>query len=153
MKQKKTVCFTIKSSWHAIARVYNEQAAQHGLSASIGYVLLNLDLEQGTPATKIGPLIGTESRSLTRMLKSLEENGLIYKQQDKADKRMVKIFLTDRGKEKREIAKEVVKKFNKVVSSVISEDKLSIFFEVMEKINEIAESKNIYKPENTFKHE
>src|SRR4051812_47624991 len=105
MKRKKTACFTIKASWHAISRLYNEQAVQHGLSASMGYVLLNLDEENGTPATKIGPLIGTESRSLTRMLKSLEENGLVFKKQDQADKRLVKIFLTEKGKEKREVAK------------------------------------------------
>ena len=74
------------------------------------------------------------------MLKSLESNGLISKQQDKTDKRMVKVFLTEKGREKREIAREVVKKFNKVVQSAIPEDKLSVFFEVIEKISEIAEN-------------
>lgn len=148
--KKKTVCFNIKTSWHAIARLYNEQAVKHGLSASIGYVLLNLDMVNGTPATKIGPLIGTESRSLTRMLKSLEEDGLIYKEHSSKDKRMVKIFLTDKGKEKREVARQVVKKFNHVIKECIPEEQLAIFFEVMDKINEIIETKNIYKPENTL---
>jgi DNA-binding MarR family transcriptional regulator len=151
MKHKKTVCFSIKSSWHAIARLYNEQAVKHSLSASMGYVLLNLDQELGTPATKIGPLIGTESRSLTRMLKSLEDDGLIYKVQDTKDKRLVKIFLTTKGIKKKEIAKQVVKTFNKAVRELIPEEKLSIFFEVIEKINQVAETKNIYKPDNTFK--
>lgn len=145
MKGKKTVCFNIKASWHAIARLYNEQAAKHGLSASIGYVLLNIDTENGTPATKIGPLIGMESRSLTRMLKNLEENGLILKKSDEKDKRLVKVFLTEKGKEKKEIAKQVVKKFNNVVSEEIPAEKLTTFFEVIDTINEIIDRKNIYK--------
>jgi DNA-binding MarR family transcriptional regulator len=150
MKQKKTVCSSIKTSWHAIARLYNEQAAKHGLTASIGYVLLNLDIEHGTPATKIGPLIGTESRSLTRLLKSLEENGLIYKAQDQKDKRLIKIFLTEKGIAKREIARQVVKKFNNLLHELIPQEKLKAFFEVMDKINEVIEQKNIYTTENSL---
>lgn len=151
MKKKKAICSSIKASWHSIARLYNEQAAKYGLSASIGFVLLNLDVQHGTPATKIGPLIGTESKSLTRMLKSMEEKGLIVKQQDQKDKRLFKIFLTEKGKQKKEIARDVVIRFNKLVNQQIPEDKLSIFFEVVEKINELAETKNIYNPDNTFK--
>jgi DNA-binding MarR family transcriptional regulator len=130
--------------------MYNEEAAKHGLSASIGYVLLNIDEEHGTPATKIGPQIGMESRSLTRMLKSLEETGLIERKADDKDKRLVKICLTAKGKEKKELAKIVVKKFNNVVKEEISTEKLAIFFEVVEKINKIIEQKNIYKSESTF---
>ncbi len=148
-KRKATVCSTIKASWHSISRLYNEQAAKHQLTASIGYVLLNIDAE-GTPATKIGPLVGTESRSLTRMLKGLEEAGLIYKVQSAEDKRSVKIFLTEKGKEKREVAKEVVKRFNFILRETIPEEKLLVFFEVMAKINEIIDTKNIYKPENSL---
>ena len=151
MKRKKTVCFAIKSSWHTIARLYNEEAAKFELTASIGYVLINIDIENGTPSTKVGPLLGMESRSMTRMLKNLEETGLIYKKQDELDKRTIKVYLTEKGKEKREVAKDVVRKFNKVVNSSISEEKLLVFFEVIEQINHIAEQKNFYQTENTFK--
>jgi DNA-binding MarR family transcriptional regulator len=152
MKPYKTVCFHIKTTWHAIARLYNEQAAKYGYTASIGYVLLYIDTVEGTPATKIGPMIGMEPRSLTRMLKSLEESELIRRVQDKKDKRLVKIFLTEKGKEKKEMAKKVVRRFNQVVREEISEEKLKVFFEVAEKINSIIDHKEIYnnnKTENT----
>ncbi|HEY8402886.1 MAG TPA: MarR family transcriptional regulator [Cytophagaceae bacterium] len=141
---KKTVCFNIKASWHAISRLYNEQAVKYGLTTSVGYVLLNIDSREGTPATKIGPLLGMESRSMTRMLKSMEQDGLIYKVSDANDKRLVKIFLTEKGKEKREIAKKVVKRFNQLVKEELGEEKLETFFEVIEKINSIIARKNIY---------
>ena len=80
--------------------MYNQEAVKYDITTSIGFVLLNIH-EDGTPATKIAPLLGLESRSLTRMLKTMEEKGFIHRQPDASDKRLVRIFLTDKGKEKR----------------------------------------------------
>lgn len=144
MKPQDTVDYSIKITWHAISRMYNEQASKHGSTAAVGFVLLNIDAREGTPATKIGPALGMESTSLARMLKNLEEEGLICRVQDKNDKRLVRIFLTDKGKEARETAKKVVKKFNNAVKEAVPEEKLQTFFEVMEKINNIIADKKIY---------
>jgi MarR family transcriptional regulator, organic hydroperoxide resistance regulator len=144
MKPNETVDYNIKITWHAISRMYNEQACKHGSTAAVGFVLLNIDFKEGTQATKIGPMLGMEATGLTRMLKNLEKAKLIYRVQDKNDKRLVKIFLTEEGKEARETAKKVVKKFNNAVKEEIPEEKLQTFFEVMEKINNIIAEKNIY---------
>lgn len=147
MKGRTTVCFNIKSSWHSIARMYNEQALQHGITVSVGYVLLSIDEENGTPATHIGPLVGMESRSLTRMLNALEEEQLIIRKHDDKDKRLVKIFLTDKGVQKKAIAKKVVKHFNGKVREAVSEEKLAIFFEVIESINDLIGEKKVFNNE------
>lgn len=139
MKKEETVDYVIKTSWHAIYRMYNQTAVRNDITTSIGFVLLNIDGTEGTPATKIAPLIGLESRSLTRMLKSMEEKGLIEKRPDPNDKRSVRIFLTPLGKEKKEGARQVVKAFNYLVQDIVPEEKLKIFFEVINLINKIAE--------------
>jgi len=144
MKKEETVDFHIKSAWHAISRMYNQEAMQFDITTSIGFVLLNINTTEGTPATKIAPSMGLESRSLTRMLKSMEEKDLIYKIPDKVDKRSVRIYLTDMGKIKKEIARKTVKTFNYFVQENIPEDKLNVFFEVISKINKLIEEKNIY---------
>lgn len=136
-----SVCFNIKTAWHAISRMYNNGGNEYELSASLGFVLLNIDLDNGTPATKIAPLLGMETRSLTRMLKTMEENGLIYKQAHDKDKRSVIIFLTKEGKVKRELAKLAVKTFNNAVREAIPAEKLKVFLEVIEQINEVVENK------------
>jgi DNA-binding MarR family transcriptional regulator len=143
MKREETVDFNIKYSWHLISRMYNTEAQSHGITTAIGFVLLNIDQEKGTPATKIAPLLGMEPRSLTRMLKSLEERKLIYRKSDKEDKRMVRIFLTEEGKEKREIAKLTVRHFNNFIKISIPESDLEIFFKVLKKINHMIENEQI----------
>lgn len=144
MKREETIDYNIKASWHAISRMYNQQAVQHDITTSIGFVLLNIHSEDGTPATKIAPMMGLESRSLTRMLKSMEEKGLIFKKPDPDDKRSVRIFLTDVGMKKKEVSRITVLKFNEEVYSTIDPKKLKAFFEVINDIQKIIDSNNIY---------
>lgn len=143
MKPKESVCFNFKTSWHAIARMYNALGEPFGLSASIGYVLLNIDEKEGTSASKLAPMIGMEATSLTRMLKTLEDKGYIIKKPDSTDKRSVRLFLTEEGLRKKEISKKTVKAFNKKVREEVSESRLKVFFEVVEQVNKITED---FKP-------
>ena len=139
LKREETVDFNIKASWHAISRMYNQKAIKNDLTTSIGFVLLNIQSEEGTPATKIAPLLGLEARSLTRMLKTMEEKGFIYKKPDPHDKRSVRIYLTPLGKQKKETSRITVKEFNNEVRKQIPEEKLKIFFEVIQDINKVVE--------------
>ena len=111
---------------------------------SAGHALLNIDKE-GTPSTKLGPKMGMESRSLTRTLKTMEENGLIYKTQDEYDGRLVLLHLTDDGKKYRDTSREGVLKLNEFIHGNIEQEKLETFFEVSNRINELLDNSNIYE--------
>jgi len=137
MKKEETVDYPIKSAWHAISRMYNQQAAEEGFTTAIGFVLININSKEGTPATKIAPLIGLETRSLTRMLKTMEEKGLIYKKADPLDKRSVRMFLTEEGKRKKEISVQSVKRFNELVRGALTDEELGSFFGVISKIQKV----------------
>jgi DNA-binding MarR family transcriptional regulator len=138
MRKEETVDHCIKTAWHAISRMYNQQAWKHDLTTAIGFVLLNIHSDQGTAATKIAPLMGMEARSLTRTLKTMEEKGLIRRAPDAIDKRSVRVFLTDLGKEKKEVSRQTVLTFNNRVREQIAPQKLRTFFSVMNEINALA---------------
>lgn len=122
--------------------MYNAFAVKEDITTNIGFVLLHIDEENGTPATKIAPLMGMESRSLTRMLSRLEERGLVYRQPDLNDRRMVRIFLTEEGRKKKARSKEVVINFNKQIYNAIPEEKLNTFFEVIDQIHELTKAQH-----------
>ena len=145
MKPEETVDYNIKVAWHAISRMYNTQAAQNDITTSIGFVLLNIDQENGTPATKIAPLLGLETRSLTRILRSMEEKGLIYKQADSVDKRSVRIFLTPLGLEKKEVSRQTVRHFNLKMREKIPQTQLDNFFRVAAQITGMIEAKTLFE--------
>ena len=130
MKKEESVDYYIKYGWHSLSRLYNQKAHKHGITTSIAYILMNISTSEGTPATKIAPMMGLESRSLTRALKNLEEKGLIYKEKDPNDGRSVRIYLTQKGKEKKGKAIETVKAFNQFVKERLPAEKLITFFQV-----------------------
>ncbi|MFD2512721.1 MarR family winged helix-turn-helix transcriptional regulator [Pontibacter locisalis] len=144
MKPEETVDYNFKVCWHAISRMYNSEAVKNDITTSIGFVLLNIDQQAGTPATKIAPLLGLETRSLTRILKSMEERDLIYKVSDPNDKRLVRIFLTEKGLEKKEVARRTVKEFNIKVREEIPKEELEVFFKVCSRIYGMIDNKEIF---------
>ncbi len=141
MRSDETIDFHIRWAWYNISRMYNLKASQFGGSMAIGYTLLNIDKE-GTPSTKLAPKMGMEPRSLTRMIKQLDENGLIKKQSDKTDKRLVKIFLTEKGKQIRSQAREVVISFNKEIQNEIYSKELATCLSVLNKVNQLIDKNN-----------
>jgi MarR family transcriptional regulator, organic hydroperoxide resistance regulator len=150
MKREETIDYHIKATWHAIARMYNAEANQFNLTVSVGYILLNIDIDAGTPATKIAPLLGLEARSITRTLKNMEEVGFIYKVQDEKDRRFFRIFLTEKGKQAREHARQTVLKFNEAVVATIPQKKIDVFYDVIAQVNQIIDRltpKNVPVPE------
>lgn len=140
MKSNSTFDFHIRWSWYKISRLYNSIANEHGVNMSVGYALLKIDPEEGTPSTKLGPLMGMEPRSLTRTLKAMVEENLIYKEPDPTDKRVIKIKLTSFGIEQREVAKNVVIGFNDILYNKLDQREQDAFFGAIGKINEVLEN-------------
>jgi DNA-binding MarR family transcriptional regulator len=130
--------FVVRHSWHRLSRMYNQKAAEQDITVSIGFILMNVDKE-GTPSTQLGPRMGMEPTSLSRTLKTMEDRGLIYRQEDEVDKRKVLIFLTEVGVENRRMVKNFILGFNEKIFNKISKNKLKIFFEVAEKVDQLIE--------------
>ncbi|WP_396143369.1 MarR family winged helix-turn-helix transcriptional regulator [Flavobacterium sp.] len=143
--QDKTIDYILRYTWQAVARMYNEEATKYGATMATGFALLSIDKEKGTPSTTLGPKMGMEATSLTRTLKSMEDKGLIYRKKNPADGRGVLIYLTDLGKEKRELSKNTVLLFNDTVKANLSEDQLKNFFEVSETINQLINDKKVFR--------
>lgn len=147
----KTIDYILRSTWQAVARMYNEEASKYEGSMAIGFALLSIEREEGTPSTKISSRMGMEATSLTRTLKTLEEKGLIIRKPNPNDGRGVLIYLTEEGKLKRELSKQTVLKFNETVKQHIPEEKLLHFVEVAEVINELIQDKNIFNQPELLK--
>ena len=144
MQKENTIDHSLRATWQAVSKMYNEQAAKHDSTMATAFVLLNIDYEHGTPSTSLGPQMGMEPTSLSRILKTMEEKGAIYREKNPDDGRSVLIKLTDFGKEKRAISKESVLRFNEVVRQNITEEKINHFFEVIEKINQLINDRSIF---------
>ncbi|VAW18938.1 Transcriptional regulator, MarR family [hydrothermal vent metagenome] len=144
MEKEKTIDHALRATWQAVAKVYNEQAAKHESTMAMAMALLYIDFDKGTPSTALGPSMGMEATSLSRILKNMEDKRLIYREKNPKDGRSVFIKLTEFGKEKREVSKNSVLKFNQTIKENISEEKINHFFEVTDLINQMINQKVIF---------
>ena len=115
---------------------------------AVGFTLLSIDPKTGTPSTALGPKMGMEATSLSRILKRMEEQELIERKPNPKDGRGVLIHLTDFGLEKRNDSKAAVLRFNEAVRDNVNSEQLEHFYEVMEVITQLISEKKIYNEIN-----
>ena len=127
--KKKTIDAALRSTWNAVSRMYNREASKFDSTMAMGFALLNIEAE-GTPSTALGPKLGMEPTSLSRLLNSMEEKKLIQRLANPSDGRSVLIFLTRYGKEKRDDSRSVVLNFNQILEEKLSDIQIKHFFEV-----------------------
>lgn len=142
--KEKTIDYVLRTTWLAVQKMYNEEASKFGATMTTAFTLLSIDPTKGTPSTALGPKIGMEATSLSRILKTLEERELIVRRPNPEDGRGVLINLTAKGLEKRERSRQRVFTFNDKVKHEIGSDKLNEFYDVSEKILDMIQTKKIF---------
>jgi MarR family transcriptional regulator, organic hydroperoxide resistance regulator len=142
--KERTIDYILRTTWLSVQKMYNEEASKFETTMATGFTLLSIDPEKGTPSTALGPKMGMEATSLSRILKTMESKGLIERHPNPEDGRGVIIQLTEFGREKREYSKDRVLTFNETIRENISEEKLNHFYEVADLINEMISNKKIY---------
>ena len=140
-RHTETVDSKLKTGWQTVSRMYNAEAVVYGGTIAMSHFLLNIDSHEGSFASDIAPKLGMESTSLSRIIQSLEEKKLIQRIPDKTDKRKIKIILTVKGKEQKELAKNIVRNFNLQVEQKLGKEKITEFFRTIDKITELAEER------------
>ncbi len=143
VKHQETIDYFLKIAWQTVANKYNQLVTDFGITQSIGYLLINIDEKDGTTVSQAATLLGLKSTSLSRMLRQLEKSGIIYRESNEGDKRSVKIYLTPLGKEKRTLARALVKKFDNYLNANISESDKDHLVKMLKKINQLTQN---FKP-------
>ena len=137
MNVNDTVDYHLRSTLFIMRRMYNLMAQEIGITQGIGYALINIG-DEGIPSTKIAPLMGMTSSSLSRMLKNMEDEGYITRRQDENDKRVVMICLSEAGKKLKKKIEEVVLEFNSRLFGKLDIEQLRTFEHVTNVIKEEA---------------
>jgi len=141
MEKTITFDYALRSTWQSVSNMYNKAACKFDSTMATGFALLSIEPE-GTPSTALGPKMGMENTSLSRLLNSLEERSFIERKPNPDDGRGRLVYLTKLGLKKREISKEIVLEFNKSISEQLTNSEINTFFKVINCIN--TKSQNIF---------
>ena len=136
---KRRIDFVMRDGWRNIEKMYNNEALKYDVTFSIGFTLISIDPENGSPSTSIGPTIGLESNSISRILNSMENKNLITRRPNPNDGRGIIISLTRLGHKKREIVIQKIRQFKNLLRSRIDPSDLDTFLSVSKQVNKIIE--------------
>ena len=138
-----TIDYLLRTTWNAVTKMYNEEAAQYDSTMVVGFTLLSIDPKEGSLSMTLGPKMGIEPTSLSRTLTKLEEAGLIKREVSKADKRNVIIKLTKKGLEMRDVSKNYVLDFQQKVNAALTEKEMNQLIKSLDKIQKLAQEQTI----------
>ena len=124
----------VRSAWFEMSRMFNQVATAYDITLSVGFTLIAIYEEEGTPVTKIAPRMGMEPNSLSRILKSMETDGLVERVPDARDKRKVLVKLTEKGHEKRKVSIKSVFRLNNAMLGDLDPIKVKHFYEVINSV-------------------
>lgn len=106
-------------------RNYSESLRELNLYVGQDNLLSRLWLGDGITQMRLCEHLKCEPPTVTNMVKSLEQNGFIYRKRDKEDARVMRIYLTDKGKD---LEEPVRMKWNehqeKLLQSISAEERL-----------------------------
>lgn len=137
---EKMSTYRLRKTWLGVSKFYNEMSAEYDGTLAMGFVLLTISEEHGVPVTKIAPRMGMEPNSLSRILKTMEEKGAVYRRPSSEDKRKVYICLTPLGQELRELAIKTVFEVEEEVQSSVTPEEMQTFFNVLDKVSDAIET-------------
>ena len=86
--------FELHNAARLLRRTFDRRARSHGLSRARWQVLWTLAREEGLKQSELADRLDVAPISLTRQLDNLEQEGLVERRPDPADRRCFRVFLT-----------------------------------------------------------
>lgn len=106
-------------------RDYNESLREINLYAGQDKLLYRLWSSDGITQMQLCEYLKCEPPTVTNMVKSLEQNGFIYRNRDDKDARVMRIFLTDQGRLLEESVKlKWERQQDKLLQTILPEERL-----------------------------
>jgi DNA-binding MarR family transcriptional regulator len=108
-----------------------------GVSAGTWFTLALLAREDGMSQGELGQRFDVDPSRVTRLAKRLEKKGLLRKERDREDKRVVRMYLTEKGRSLIEDLSDRRERFDRRVGAVLGPEELK---ELRRMLGALAES-------------
>jgi DNA-binding MarR family transcriptional regulator len=107
LRLENQICFAVYSTAHAFAQAYKPHLDPMGLTYPQYLVMLLLWEQDGRSVNALAHPLHLDSGTLTPLLKRMEKAGLVTRQRDTKDERIMRIHLTPHGTSLQERARAI----------------------------------------------
>ncbi|MDD1967958.1 MarR family winged helix-turn-helix transcriptional regulator [Pseudomonas sp. NPDC090203] len=115
-------------------RILDKHLEPHGLTAQQFKVLVIVALYDAETPADLCRALCLDSGSMTRMLDRLEQKDLLVRTRSEADRRQVRLVLTDSGKEIADLLSEIGAKAMNEMVGVLEDSELAMLEKLLTKV-------------------
>lgn len=102
-------------TYRSLSDSFMEQIAMHRSQATL---LCKLFIQDGMTQSEIAQQLSVQGATVTDMLQRMEEASLVTRRRDPEDNRLVRVYLTDLGREKE---RSIMEQFMKLESTIFAD--------------------------------
>jgi len=136
------VCYVMKGTMKKLEKYMGQKFDEYGINLAQSFILFSLMEKDGLTLTEIGNRTQIENSSLTTMVDRLEKEELAKRSLDSQDRRVIRLFITEKGLVLAEKVLDEGSRLNGYLKGQLGQNG-DIFLESLMKISESLESKKI----------
>lgn len=111
-------------TYRTLSDAFMEQITMHRAQAT---VLCKLFMQDGMTQSEIAQQLGVQGATVTDMLQRMEENKLVTRRRDVDDNRLVRVYLTDEGRQReRSITEQFLKLESHIFENLDEQERAQI---------------------------
>ncbi len=126
--------YRIKLLSQSLNRRLQDKLDPFGLTPFHWEVLDCLWQEDGIPTSTLTKKLQQLGGTLTGVLDGMEKRGLLYRERDKDDRRIYRIWLTDAGKQLKDVVPPIVLKLKEETFECFSEQEFLMFSNLIDRL-------------------
>jgi MarR family transcriptional regulator, organic hydroperoxide resistance regulator len=130
--------FTLVQDWELVAQVCQAYRSlsdafidRIGMHRAQAKVLCRLYVQDGMTQSEIGEQLAVQGATVTHILKRMEESELITRHRDPEDNRLVRVYLSESGRENELAIKEQFLKLESTVFEGINDEDRALFRRIL----------------------
>ncbi len=118
-------------AYRSASDAFMDQVDMHRAQATL---LCRLFAQDGMTQSEIGDQLSVQGATITNMLQRMEDSGLVTRRRDPEDNRLVRVYLTDAGREKERSINEQFLKLQEAIFEGISENDRALLRQMLKQM-------------------
>ncbi len=125
--------FLMSKAQHTLKNYLKKEFASEGVAVSPAQmgILFSLKMKNGLSMNQLSKIISIDNAAVTRHVDTLEEHGLVKREQDANDRRKNMIRITERGIAEADNTKAIVRRINNMIKEGFSDEEMEVFKSVL----------------------
>jgi DNA-binding MarR family transcriptional regulator len=128
------LCFRMNALARKISRVHAKACAEYGITAGQSFILFDLLNNEGTNLTELAARVQLDNPAVSGYIDRLIKEELVIRVDDPRDRRLYRIYLTDKGRQLSENLFPRAREIHNKICELLNNDFADLFKHCLTKL-------------------